>query len=112
MVHLLLPAVWRFIPILVLGHILLCCLVTMLLLTLVSTLQPVMSWWLALVLWQQILSIQLTVLLLPPSTLPLAGQCSSPRLRQARRHPSPSAFSLMSRQHPPRIPPPSSPLPV
>src|SRR5438132_7573578 len=72
MVHLLLPAVWRFIPILVLGHILSCCLVTMLLLTLVSTLQPVMSWWLALVLWQQILSIQHTMMVLRSASMPVA----------------------------------------
>src|SRR5437016_8443613 len=97
MVHLLLPAVWRFIPILVLGHILLCCLVTMLLLTLVSTLQPVMSWWLALVLWQQILSIQLSVLVLRPAIMPVAGQYSLIRLREARRHTSLIGVSLMSR---------------
>src|SRR5438309_8683554 len=95
MVHLLLPAVWRFIPILVLGHILLCCLVTMLLLTLVSTLQPVMSWWLALVLWQQILSIQHTMLVLRSATIPVARQYSLLRRRQARRHTSPIALSVM-----------------
>src|SRR2546421_13001019 len=39
MAHTPIPAVSRLIPILVLGHILLCCLVTMLLLTLVSTLR-------------------------------------------------------------------------
>src|SRR2546421_3741454 len=80
MAHTPIPAVSRLIPILVLGHILLCCLVTMLLLTLVSTLQPVMSWWLALVLWQQILSIQLSVLLLRSWIIPVAGQWSSIRL--------------------------------
>src|SRR5207244_9881222 len=85
MVHLLLPAVWRFIPILVLGHILSCCLVTMLLLTLVSTLQPVMSWWLALVLWQQILSIQQSVLVLAPAVMLVAVLYFSLR----RRHGEP-----------------------
>src|SRR5207244_333357 len=82
MAHTPIPAVSRLIPILVLGHILSCCLVTMLLLTLVSTLQPVMSWWLALVLWQQILSIQLSVLLWALCILVLAVLYFSIRRRQ------------------------------
>src|SRR3989475_9433704 len=60
----------RLIPILVLGHILSCCLVTI---TLVFTLLPVMSWWLALVLWRLTFRFLLPILLPGPCLLLLVA---------------------------------------